>query len=117
MSLFGCFEFNHFDKRMDVLEKLIIEGLKEIKAMATSVQQFDVLLTQLGTTIVNEDATVVQALSAADTVIAKLAAAVAAQGGNPDLATEATAVQSMIATATTDTQQLAAEVSKINALP
>ena len=83
--------------------------------MATSVAQFDTLLAQLGTTLAGEDATIVQALAASDVVIAKLIAAIAAQGGNTDLTTEATAVQALIADATTQTTNLSAEVTKLNA--
>jgi len=84
--------------------------------MATSVAQFDTLLAQLGTTITGEDATITQALTASDAVIAKLVAAVAATGtASADLTNEAVAVQSMIATATTDTASLSAEVTKLNA--
>ena len=90
---------------------------QEIQTMATSVAQFDTLLAQLGTTITAEDATITSTLTAADAVIAKLAAAVAAQGGNVDLTTEATAVQSMIADSQTQAASLTAEVNKINALP
>jgi len=89
---------------------------KEIQTMATSVAQFDTLLAQLGTTITGEDATITQALTASDAVIAKLVAAVAATGtASADLTNEAVAVQSMIATATTDTASLSAEVTKLNA--
>lgn len=84
--------------------------------MATSQAQFDALLTQLGTSVSGEDAVIAQALTAADAVIAKLVAAIAA-GGNPatDLTTEATAVQAMIADAATQAANLSAEVTKLNA--
>lgn len=83
--------------------------------MSVNQQQFGVILAQLGTTIVGEDAVIVQALSASDAVIAKLVAALGSQGNNVDLTTEAEAVQSMIADATTQTSRLADEVAKLNA--
>lgn len=77
--------------------------------MATNQQQFDAILTQLGTTVTNEDSTIATSLTAISVAIAKLAAA-----AGPDLTSEATAAQAMIADIQTQTASLAASVKNLN---
>ena len=107
MSIMDCFSFHHFDKRIDALERLIIEGLKEIKTtMAQDQAALDTALASLGTLVTSEDTGIAALITAVQALLAKIAA-------NPgaDFTSEVTALQSMAADITTQTQSIQAAVA------
>ena len=110
MSLFGCFEFNHFDKRVETMERLLIE-LK---------QQGDKIMAQiddLNAAIKAEDvdvSTLAASITKIDSDVDALLAAVQSGISGPDLTAQIQAIQSHTSALSTAIAQLAAEDSKAN---
>lgn len=107
MSISETFREWLLQPALDALTKLQTEVIK----MATTQDQYDALLTQLGQVVTNEDSVIATALTGISAAIAKLAAAVPPT--NVDLTNEATAAQSMIADIQAQTASLSTAVSNL----
>lgn len=109
MSLFGCFEFNHFDKRLETIERLLIDlktqgekTMAQIDDLNTAIQAEDVQVTTLATSITKIDADVDALLVAAQ------------KAGVPtDLTVQIQAIQAHTSALSTAVAQLAAEDAKV----
>lgn len=109
MSVFGCFEFNHFDKRLETIEQLLIalkiQGDKimaQIDDLNAAIQAEDVQVTTLAASITKIDADVDALLAAAQ------------KAGIPtDLTIQIQAIQAHTAALQQAVSQLAGEDAKV----
>jgi len=111
----NSWEFDHFNKMLERIERHLLEIKKQGEKMATSQAQLDAILTQV-TTVVNsikdavvaEDSDVLAVKAAVDALLAKV-------GTSADLTTEAQALQAALDALTTSSEEIAQQHTDLQA--